>query len=270
MCIPFLSLVRNVNLVQYSTECGAYKTLCCELLSKARLRGVRLVFPVDIVEGDEPVSEMQKRSCFEKIEPSARDEGADYPGETRTVQLPSHEYEDGNFCDISPLTISGFIYDIGAASCQELKQEIVNSEVLLSWGPLGCVEMSSFQGGQRTLATAAAKKPYSIDDEPAAIAENAATLPLYSIVVGDSCVEWWSRITDSEGENGGEIARCGIVACAVRDSSSVCGLLSGQESVLMNSICKREPNSDEWMYNNRPPPPVEEDEEDEDDEEDDD
>lgn len=261
---------RCVELSRYTEVCDSYRIPTLEIMAKARLRGVKLLLPTDIVEGDEAVSTEQRNICFNNIEPGARDEGADYPGETKTVQLPDYVVEEGVYADVTPLKINGYLLDMGPVSCQELKLAVESSEMLFSWGTLGCVEMSSFQAAQRILVTTAAKKPYSEDDEPAAIAANAATLPLYTLVAGDSCVEWWSRISDSEGEYNGEISRCGIVSCASRDSSVVCGFLSSCQSASISNMSKREAGSDEWIYNARPPPPPDEDEEEDDDEDEDD
>ncbi len=226
---------------------------------KARLRGVELIFPVDVLEGDELVTIEQKLLAFNKIESGARDEGADYPGETKTILLPEY---DGSVENIRT-TLNGNIYDIGPSSTIQLKSLIDCSDILFSWGPIGCVEMSSFQGGQKILVTSAIKKPYAEDDEPAAISANDRKLPLHTFVIGDSGVEWWSRMADSEGEFNGDLSSVGMVSCLCRDSRIVSGLLSIGASVAVKSILRREANTSEWLYHSRPPPVVEEEDDEE-------
>lgn len=267
MCIPFLPFLKDVTLHRYQTICDSFDPVCREIIRKARMRGVSLIVPSDVIEGDEAVSAEQRALCLSKCDPGARDEGGDYSGESKTVSLPDYSVANGVYSRDGNQVVSGYILDIGQSTCQALKQLVESSHLLLSWGPLGCCEMAAFQGSQRLMVASAVKKPYSEDDEAAAIAANNAKMPLHSVVIGDSGAEWWARIADSEGEFKGELARVGIVACLSRNSNLFAGLISNCASSLYSGLCRRPAEASEWIYNARPPA-VPEEEEEEDDEDD--
>ena len=82
-----------------------------------------------------------------------------------------------------------------------------------------------------------------------------------SIVVGQSTVEWTTRMVDSDGELGGDLVASGAVSFACRRSSSVCGRLAGIESsVMTQGLMFRAPEEGEWVYQTKQEPVEEEDE----------
>ena len=63
--------------------CVEHREPCKLLRTKALIRGVRLIYPLDLMEGDEPLRAGDKLKCFLHVDPDSRDEGADYEGEVR-------------------------------------------------------------------------------------------------------------------------------------------------------------------------------------------
>jgi uncharacterized protein (DUF2147 family) len=99
----------------------------------------------------------------------------------------------------------------------------------------------------------------------------------YTILMGESTVEWFTRMLDQDGEAGGDLVGTGRVACTSRDSSLFAGLLGLYSSPVLNGnlLRKREPFDasghgveDEWVYNKIKE--IRDDDEDEDDDDDDD
>lgn len=223
-------------------------------MKKARLRGVRLVLPVDLADGDEDVSSDLLAQCYKNVSPGGRDEGADYQGEFKLYSIGDAETTNGD----ARKDIHNYILDIGPESCAIFSQILATSSFVFSWGTVGCAELSSYQAGQRAVVAASIKPAFSEDDDAAAIEKYNAKMPRYTFVVGESNVEWWSRIADSEGEINGELARKGVVSCTSRDASIVCGLLTRASSASLSMLHRRDPSPSEWTYNGRPPPPQEE------------
>lgn len=94
-------------------------TLCLELIEKAKVKGVRLVLPVDTIIADKFDNDAQK-------------------SETRTGEIPSGWMG----LDIGPETIAIF------------SEVIKNSKTVLWNGPMGVFEMSNFEHGTKAVAEA--------------------------------------------------------------------------------------------------------------------
>lgn len=266
VCLPFLQLTKKVIFRKYDSLCKSYASAARELLKKARLRGVRIVLPVDLADGDEAVGVDLLMQCYKNVAPGGRDEGADYQGEFKLHPMVDFDSASGNAADNTRTQVNNYILDVGPGSCSLFSEVLSTADIVFSWGTVGCAELSSYQAGQRAVVTASIKPAFSEDDDAAVIEKYDAKMPRYTFVVGESNVEWWSRIADSEGEINGELARNGVVACTSRDSSIVCGLLTHATSASMSMLLRRDPSPSEWRYNTRPVPPVEEAEADSDEE----
>jgi hypothetical protein len=130
-------------------------------------------------------------------------------------------------------------------------------------------ELSSFQAGQQALVEGASVKV----TEEAPLVVSPSTLskdPLVSVLLGESCCEWFCRFVDSDGELGGNLVAAGAVSFANRSSALVAGVLGRCASHLLarrdGAVKLRPCAEDEWVYSRRVA--VVEEEEDEDDEDD--
>eukprot|EP01041_Mallomonas_annulata_P002958 gene2958-5809_t len=297
LSLPFLALAGKVTLHKHLVLCADYREVCLHLNKKARMRGVRIVLPEDLIEGDEAPKATDRMKCFENIDPDSRDEGSEYEGEIRltqlfvppqsTIETPTDKHHNNKKLSkkgkdvltaaiaaksaVKPVdekfTVSGYVLDVGPKTCRNIQDEVANSDMLLCWGAVGFCEFSGFQTGQKTLVKAAAKKARTglVGSDSSGI--EASRKPLQTVIIGQSTVEWWSRIVDPDGEKGGDLVRYGIVAYAVRDSTLTMAILGLCACPAISGVLKREPLEDEWMLD--PPPPVIEEEEEEDDDDDD-
>ena len=320
---------------------------------------------------------VEQRKPYQKIDPDARDEGADYEGETRVVVLPDpvaiaaaktaeeeaaaaaahaqadaaaaaakdkakkggkkdakgakdqqpEEHEEHKEAPPAPeppkkstdpegiMTIHGFVYDVGTATCKMIKDLAASTDLLVVWGTAGVCESSAFQAGQKALVTAASKrKPPSAaeiaEQEAAANAAAAAAaaakaetakgkkgaaaakdeappeiekptagpgvdrmkFSAHSIIIGDSSVEWFTRLLDPDGDADGDLVGTGRVACTSRQSSLFAGLLGLYNSpILRNTLLRRrKPLESEWKYDQIKEERDEEEEEEDDDDDDED
>ena len=134
--------------------------------------------------------------------------------------------------------------------------------------------------------------------------DTGARAPLYTLLVGDSTVEWFSRVLDADGEAEGDIVGAGRVAYTARQSSLPMGLLGSCQShmldgglissrpsrpttlpdftapissgtttitpIQLKNLYKMTMANNEWVYNWKRTGEEEEEEEEEDDEEDED
>jgi hypothetical protein len=239
-----------------------------------------------MVLGDLEVTQADRQKCFVKFEPDARNEGADYEGEAKVFRVSDAE-EDGGGVD--PEVLAGYAYDIGPETCAALKAAVGAADLVVVWGAVGVCESSSFQAGQQCLVDCASTKP---QPEPAAAPAKAAPIPaaggkgapvaapaapavpqltknpLRTVLIGDSTVEWFARMLDSDGELGGDLVGAGMVTYASRESSVFSGLLGLFPSrMAQGCITMREPKEHEFVYSEKNPP-EEEEEEDEEDEDD--
>ncbi len=152
------------------------------------------------------------------------------------------------------------MYDIGPETCRALKEVLGAAELVLVWGTAGVCEVSSFQAGQQALVDSACAKVS--EDEAAPSGEAATRNPLHTLLLGESAVEWFCRLVDSDGEMGGDLVAAGLVAYTNRNSRLLSGLI-GQVDLepLRSDHLMRPPSADEWVYRKRVVVVEEEDEE---------
>jgi len=246
-----------------------------------------MVLPGDVLVGDEPLKTADRLKCYEKVDPSARDEGAEYEGETKTITLTTSTNTNTNSIDehqssssssssssstttTSSTTVSGYVYDIGPASCQSMRDEVGRCNVLLSWGTVGACEMAPFQNGQRALVESSVMKKKEDSSSDGDGDDGSPHPPQYTLIIGDSTVEWYARINDADGEVNGDLAKAGRVAYMSRESSLFCGIVTGQYSRAVVDLLRREPLYPTEMMNNKAVISDGDEEDDDDDEEDED
>jgi hypothetical protein len=94
--------------------------------------------------------------------------------------------------------------------------------------------------------------------EEAPVAVDPTTLskdPLVSVLLGDSCNEWFCRFIDSDGELGGDLVAAGAVSFANRSSALLSGVLGRCASHLLaktdGAVRLRPCAEDEWVYSRR-------------------
>lgn len=249
------------------------------------MRGCQLRWPIDMVMGDIEVSADDRMKCFLKVEPDARNEGADYDGEAKVFKVSDAEVDA---LGVDEVKLSGHAYDIGPETCAALKAALQSTDLVVVWGTVGVCESSAFQAGQQCLvdfgstkkapeppaAAAVATKaavpakgaPPAATPAPAAITKN----PLRTVLVGDSTVEWFTRFLDSDGELQGDLVGAGRVSFATRESCVFAGLMGLLPSKMAQSaFVQRTPLESEFVYSTvRSEQDEEEDEEEEDEEED--
>ena len=266
MALPFIALSPAVYLAKHESKCREHRSVTVELLKRARMRGCRLVWPTDVVTGDEAVSAADRQKVFIRFEREARNEGADYEGETRTVALRGASQSTvDDFALASaealptPLVVESAVYDIGPETCRALKEVLGAAELVLVWGTAGVCEVSSFQAGQQALVDSACAK---VTEDGVPSSESATRNPLHTLLLGESAVEWFCRLADSDGEMGGDLVAAGLVAYANRNSRLLSGLI-GQVDLepLKSDHLLRSPTADEWVYRKRIVVVEEEDEE---------
>lgn len=271
MALPFIGLSRNITLAKHRSLCAIHRAACIQLLQKARLRGCPLTWPCDVVQGDEEVTLADRRRCSEKVEPDARADGGDYEGELRTVNLAaamagediSDDFvlggETGMQAGVASSTCSvvvdGYVYDIGPQTSAALKSMVTAADIVLVWGTVGVCEMSSFQAGQLSLVEAAAHKVTDDSNDTTTAPADQLTRNLrQTLLLGDSCVEWFTRVVDSDGELGGDLVAAGAIAYAERNSAVPVGLLGRvpSQQALSNDTTKLRPTTaTEWVYSKR-------------------
>lgn len=294
LSLPFLALSEKITLEKHAAACAELKASCTHIMKKAQMRGVQIVLPVDLVTGDDAPKETDRQKCYLKVDKDTRDEGGEYEGEVRVVMLytpppvkqapvveaivpdakgkgkakkvavdtPVAVMETPVFSAVEHYHVPGYVLDIGPKSIVALKHEVSKCDALFVWGTVGCCELTGFQEGQKELVKAAAKLLNAAEEA----AMSGTRKPLHTMVVGDSTFEWWSRILDSDGENGGDLATFGSVSFANRESILVTAALCLCESPAISAVVRRDLQSDEWMLD-PPLPPKDQEEEEEDEEE---
>jgi hypothetical protein len=286
LALPFLCLSKRYSFVHYSADCAKYHSVCTALLAKARMRGCRLRWPSDMLMGDEAIKPADKLKCFLKFEPDARNEGADYDGEAKAFKVSDAETVGSG---TNAVLLTGYAYDIGPETCASLKESLQNTDLVLLWGPAGVVESSAFQAGQQVLAEFGTTKVQPDAPAPASArptgkaagnvtsnsaattAAAAATLtknPLRTVLVGDSTVEWCTRLLDSDGELGGDLVAAGCVSYATRDSAVVGALLGLYPSRVLQEMLLTRPTAESELLYSKKIVEVEEEEDDEDEDDD--
>lgn len=240
VAVPFVAAANSCSFVKHHALSSEFRQASCHLIKKARMRGVRLLLPVDGVFGDAEISTADRMRCFDAVDPGSRDDGTDYEGDTTTVNLEAFRGS----------SVDGFMYDIGPESARALEEGARSASIVLCWGTAGVCEFASFQAGQRALVESVAAK------------EDGATKSPISLVIGVAAVEWFARMSDADGERtggDGDIERAGIVSYAQR-SSVLASILSLHNSVVLKATTRRASEHSEWCFN--APPPVNEEDDD--------
>jgi hypothetical protein len=237
LCIPFLGLSPRIALKKHLALCAEHREVCASLLTKARLRGCRVILPVDLNYGDEPLPPSLRDKAYANIASDARNEGVDYEGEAKIVSLSPTVLTagDGHFgseVHEPVVVVDGHVFDIGTESCTLLKHAVGEADLLYVWGTVGACEVAGFQAGQTALVEAAnqllahAGLAQVMQSPAQALPMAPATKdPLRTLLLGESTVEWFTRLVDSDGELGGDLISAGIVAYACRRPSLHGGLL---------------------------------------------
>jgi len=281
MAVPFLGLLGHITLPKYVELCQSLSKASQALVAKAQMRGIQLVLPVDAVVSEEALPEGLIASAATKFDPEARDEGAEFEGDTNTLSLlppksaeeseeaaPNDEGTEEEKAESSaaaaagPTVVNGYIYDIGAETCKTMISEVDNARFIFVWGVVGVCEVGAFQAGQRALVealngiaptgeTSPGEEEAKADETEEATEEapKSATDKPVTMLVGSSTAEWACRMLDPDGELGGDLVAAGALSYVCRRASSVCGVLSGVPSRLLSAgVLQRTPEDGEWVY----------------------
>jgi hypothetical protein len=293
VALPFIALslasTANAELTAHQHRVAQYFSLVRALLAKARLLGVSLQWPSDVLLAESALTRQDLRHCDEHLLPEARNEGLDFEGDVRTLSLASvqrqrlalrekqqrlnvSEKEKVEKEAESPLYVSGFVYDVGPETIQSLQKAIGAAQAVVLWGPTGVCEVNAFQTSQQAVLQAlSALKP----GVAALLGDESKEVPLNNgpllQVWGSQTVEWCRRLMDADGELAGDlVGQGGVLTFLNADSSLFRGLLGRYPSVpLQERLVYRPAQCGEWIYTLRRPAVVEEEEEDDEDEQDD-
>lgn len=264
MAIAFTCLSSACYLKKHARRCAPYRDACLKIVGKARALGCELVLPVDFAFGDEELTAEQRMKCYTTIDPDSRTDAFEYEGELKYISVVRDPADAADTIETKEL--DGYAYDIGPQTISLLTARLQSVSMALFWGSAGVVEASSFQAGQQALCTAAKIEDKLLADlisAPAELEKN----PLRSILIGDSCVEWFSRILDSDGEYEGDLVGAGFVSYSCSNSSLFNGLMGLFPShVVTDTLSFRPAVESEWVYS-RPKPEEEDDDDDDEDEE---
>lgn len=256
MALAFISLSKRLIFKKYNAELNKYTDACIAIITKAKMKGCTLILPIDLLCGEERIHIEDKMKCYNKFELDSRNEGGEYESDTKVYD--TQESDEMKIID-------GYAYDIGPKSCQILKDILIKTELLLVWGTIGVCEISTFQNGQQVLVDHSTNK---LDDNKDNNKDNLLRNPLHTILFGDSTVEWYTRIIDSDGELNGDLVSAGIVTYLHRDSTLLAGIMGlFYSSIIQNKLKFRPCNDYEWIYSVKRIE-IEEDDEEEEDEDD--
>ena len=286
MGVAFVALSQRMCLRQYAAQCAPYRAVCRRLVGRARARGCRLVWPVDLLCGDELITaEVKQAKIAAPVDPESRADGFEYDGDVKVVRVcldttgASSSAGNGDTPGVDGkkeemvenmgvVNVDGYAYDIGPESCTQLREVLQPADLVLVWGTAGLCEASAFQTGQQCLVECASTNPPADNSAAASgVAPPADALernPQRAVLVGGATVEWFARIIDSDGELGGDLVGAGAVDFASRDSTVFTGLLGQLPSPIVQDTLLRRPAAQrEWVYSKRKFD-VEEDEDEED------
>jgi hypothetical protein len=154
---------------------------------------------------------------------------------------------------VTLINVSGYVCDIGPETCNTVKFECSNADIVFVWGTAGVCELSAFQTGQRALVSAInrleAQEAREASEEEVIEAVSEVVRPAHSIVVGFSSVEWTTRMIDGDGELQGDLIAAGSVSYTSRNAASFCGRLASIPAAMLNDVLRREPIKDvEFNY----------------------
>lgn len=249
LAVPFVSYSQRCRFTKYLDECHQYESLCGQLLEKARMTGKRIILPVDFSFGDEEI--IQSDINANSSQSSAPcDEGLEYLGENLIRSVSDITQSTG--------IVDEYAYDIGKDSILMLREHLLASDLVLSWGPIGVCEYGCFQYGQRALVEIASQVAYA---DRSVISYLDKNKPSQTIVIGNDCNEWHSRIIDSDCDYGGDLVGAGILAYSMRESNIFSSIVGRYPSnYIQEQVVRRMPlpGPDEWVFNT----PAVEDEED--------
>lgn len=257
MCLPFLVANPSFVFLRYQEHRESIE-LVRHIICKARVHNCRICLPEDLMVGDEPLKEGDRLKPYRSIDPDSRAEGFDYEGEVKVLSLKSPEDEKTEPISArslvkEPNLIKEFVYDIGPSTAKKISAlKDIEHAILLSWGTPGLCESSNFQEGQQALVAAINLK----EDAKEATDVNLSNdgLVRRSILVGESNVEWSSRLIDPDGEAEGDLVANGNVSFVSRSSDVFARILGEYESFVstFTTQCSaRPPNENEWVYSRR-------------------
>ncbi len=267
LAIPFiaLSLAEYVELYHHNDQCQQFYSVCKALILKARLVGCSLIWPEDVLIAEEPLKDAERTKCDLVIIPDARNEGADYEGEVRTVNLKA--IVDSTVAKKEPI-IPGYIYDIGPDSTKSLQFAIQSADIAVFWGTIGVCEVNNFQFSQHAILQAITGLKPPNPSGGAVPLNNGVNIILW----GEKTVEWFTRLGDPDGELQGDLVRNGsTLTYANRDSTIFSGMVGRFPStVVQDRLLYRSSLQGEWIYINRKQEELDEEEEEDEEEEDED
>ena len=115
------------------------------LIGKAGMRGVNIVLPVDAVVSEEKLPDDLAGTTLTKYDPEARDEGAEYEGDTSTLSLLPAEPLTAEVADgEEPAAPAGWPHSCawlylrrGPETIKTLSAEIAAADLVLAWGVAG-------------------------------------------------------------------------------------------------------------------------------------
>lgn len=239
MAIPFLALSEHYSFLTYRDITPTYTKLCRHILKKARLLDCVIHLPTDIVLAEDCMAENAKGQAYAKLTAETRGDGADYDGDTKVINLttlPTNVHD-----------LQGYLYDLGPETCQHLAATIAACDGTMVWGLPSVCELNACQNGTQALIQAMALKPSEVP----------ITIPgakKVSVVWGESTVEWFARILDSDGEFQGDLISAGYVTYMNRYSISLYSVIGQYLSKPLSdeqAVFYREGTIGEWIYSRK-------------------
>tara|TARA_A100001015_G_scaffold320622_1_gene447675 strand:+ start:514 stop:1254 length:741 start_codon:yes stop_codon:yes gene_type:complete len=244
---------------------------------------VKLLLPCDFQVGDEAIEDNSIKNFYYKCDPDARDEGMDYEGDVKLVDLLQNTNSGGDEgvdlskdVDVSSITVDGYVLDIGPNSIIATKTLMKQSELVLIWGTAGICEAGSFQEGTKQIVMSCAKTPWVPPKQPSEEEEQDGIVETLSpskvLVLGDATSEWFLRFVDPDGsETKGDLVAAGVVNFSCRNTVSMVGAIGEYISPALEYAMRRPTAGiEEWKYDILAPVEGEEEEDDDDEDEDED
>jgi len=246
LAIPFIAAKGGASFPSYP-HLQAFTGPARAFLVRAKAKGVTVVLPTDLVMSEDALPPAVKSAA---ADPDARDEGAEFETDTKIVTVPDlaaiiaaaaaeaeaaagegsaegqppRPTEETAAPVVTPLP--GFVHDLGPDSRAALLAALSSCALVVCWGTPGAVEASPCQQGTKDLLKAIAKALPEGGAEGES--SSAATVQQHTVLLGESTVEWASRVADPAGELGGAVVQYGVYSCAVRRGAAwMAGLLGG-------------------------------------------
>lgn len=253
MAVPFLALSENYSFLSYRDQTPAYAKICKHILKKARLLGCTVHLPIDIVLAEERIPENAKEKAYSKTTPENRGDGADYEGDTKVINLtalPTIPAPKNAPAGTPPSVLrdfQGYLYDLGPETCSHLTATIAAADGTIVWGLPSVVELNACQAGTQALIQAVALKPTDIP-------VTAAEAKKVAVIWGDSTVEWFARILDSDGEFQGDLVSAGYVSYMNRNAVSLYSIVGSFVSQTLadeQGMQYRDGQVGEWIFSRK-------------------